>query len=74
MEAEPIIALDSFSIGHQRGKTLLGRLNLTVNRGEMVALIGRNGTGKSTLLKSMIGLLPSLGGECMLDGSPLEAY
>ena len=74
MEAEQIISLKSFAIGHQSGNALLRQLDLTVNRGEMVALIGRNGTGKSTLLKSMIGLLPSLEGQCMLDGIPLNAY
>lgn len=69
-----IISLDGFSIGHQKDKALLSSLNLAVNRGEMVALIGRNGTGKSTLLKSIIGLLEPLGGSCLLDGLPLSDY
>lgn len=69
-----IIALDRFSIGYQPGNTLLKHLNLTVNRGELVALVGRNGTGKSTLLKSMIGLLSPLGGVCRLDGKPFNEY
>lgn len=72
--AKHIISLDGFSIGHQKDNALLSRLNLTVNRGEMVALIGRNGTGKSTLLKSMIGLLEPLDGACLLDGLPLTEY
>jgi iron complex transport system ATP-binding protein len=72
--AEQIISLDSFGIGHHRDNMLLSQLNLTVNRGEMVALIGRNGTGKSTLLKSMIGLLAPLEGACLLDGRPLKEY
>lgn len=74
MEADPIISLHAFGIGHQKGKTLLRELNLTVNRGEMVALIGRNGTGKSTLLKSMIGLLTPLEGVRLLEGKALEEY
>jgi iron complex transport system ATP-binding protein len=53
---------------------LLKNLNLTVNRGEMVALIGRNGTGKSTLLKSMIGLLTPPEGVCLLDGKLISEY
>lgn len=72
--AEHIVSLDSFTIGHQKGKPLLAELNLTVNRGEMVALIGRNGTGKSTLLKSMIGLLEALDGVCLLDGNLFSEY
>ena len=72
--ADHIIALDKFSIGHQKGEPLLQNINLSINRGEMVALIGRNGTGKSTLLKSMIGLLDPLDGTCLLDNKPLKDY
>lgn len=74
MDENAFIQLKSFAIGHQKGKALLRQLNLRVNRGEMVALIGRNGTGKSTLLKSMIGLLTPLEGVCLLDGLALDEY
>ena len=40
-QAEHIISLDRFAIGHHKDKALLTQLNLTVNRGEMVALIGK---------------------------------
>jgi cobalamin transport system ATP-binding protein len=71
---EHIMELDGFSIGFQQGEALLDSLRLTVNPGEMVALIGRNGSGKSTLLKSMIGLLSPLAGECLLEGRPFGDY
>ena len=71
---EHIISLDRFAIGHHKENVLLNQLNLTVSRGEMVALIGRNGTGKSTLLKSMIGLLAPLDGVCQLNGLPIGEY
>lgn len=74
MDKNPFIGLESFAIGHQKGHALLRHLNLSVNRGEMVALIGRNGTGKSTLLKSMIGLLAPLEGVCLLEGLALDEY
>lgn len=48
-------------------------LSLKARRGELVALIGRNGTGKSTLLRTLTGLLPSLGGGIMLDGNTLNS-
>ena len=73
-KAEHIILLEHFSIGYQQESVLLSQLNLTVNRGEMVALIGKNGAGKSTLLKSMIGLVAPLDGVCLLDGVPFDAY
>lgn len=72
--ADHIISLDRFAIGYQKENALLSQLNLTVNRGEMVALIGRNGTGKSTLLKSMIGLLAPLEGVCLFDEKPFSEY
>lgn len=72
--SDHIISLERFTIGHHKDNVLLSQLNLTVNRGEMVALIGRNGTGKSTLLKSMIGLLSPLDGSCLLEDMPLLDY
>jgi iron complex transport system ATP-binding protein len=74
LKSEHIILLKHFSIGYQEQSALLSHLNLTVNRGEMVALIGKNGAGKSTLLKSMIGLVAPLEGECLLDGVPFGEY
>lgn len=73
LENKDIISLINLAIGHG-STTLLKDINLRVRPGEMVALIGRNGTGKSTLLKSMIGLLPLLEGSCILDGTSLENY
>ena len=73
-KAEHIILLEHFSIGYQKESVLLSQLNLTVNKGEMVALVGKNGAGKSTLLKSMIGLVEPLDGVCLLDGVPIAEY
>ena len=44
-------------------------INLTVKRGEQIALIGRNGMGKTTLLKSIVGLLPDRRGDIAFAGS-----
>ena len=74
MQTNHIIALENLAIGYEKGNALLSGVNLSVRPGEMVALIGRNGTGKSTLLKSMIGLVPMMDGACYLDGAPLHSY
>ncbi len=50
---------------------ILRDIDLTVNSGEMVCLIGRNGVGKTTLLKSLIGLLKPKKGEINFNGNSL---
>ncbi len=51
---------------------ILREVDITVNPGEMVCLIGRNGVGKTTLLKSLIGLLSPRSGEILFNGNSLE--
>ncbi len=47
-------------------------LNLTVNRGEILTLVGGSGTGKSVLLRQMLGLLKPSKGEVLIDGTPVQ--
>ena len=50
---------------------VLKDIDLTIKRGEIVALLGGSGCGKSTLLRCITGLLPPLSGEVLLLGKPL---
>ncbi len=50
----------------------VGPLDLSVKRGETVFLVGGNGSGKSTVLRLLTGLLPAEGGRIMVDGTPVE--
>ncbi len=52
--------------------TVLHGIDLAVQPGEIVAVVGRNGMGKSTLMKSLIGVLPVAGGSVTLDGRELS--
>jgi len=52
---------------------VLWDVSLEVPAGEVVCLMGRNGVGKTTLLKSIMGLLPARSGSITLDGVSLEA-
>jgi branched-chain amino acid transport system ATP-binding protein len=54
-----------------RAQVLFG-VDLKVRAGEVVALLGRNGAGKSTTLKSLIGLLPAASGEIRFGGRPIQ--
>jgi iron complex transport system ATP-binding protein len=69
------IVLSNAKIGYtKQGGTLeiLKNLNLTFNAGDFVAVVGLNGTGKSTLLKSICGLLPLLAGKVLLEGKNIQ--
>ncbi|WP_316976516.1 cyclic peptide export ABC transporter [Shumkonia mesophila] len=50
----------------------VGPLDLAVTRGETVFLVGGNGSGKSTVLRLVVGLLPAEGGSILVDGAPVE--
>jgi urea transport system ATP-binding protein len=52
---------------------VLHGIDLSVNRGEIVAMVGRNGMGKSTLMKSLIGVMPAKAGEINIDGANVTA-
>jgi phosphonate transport system ATP-binding protein len=49
------------------GRPILNGITLKINRGECVALLGLNGAGKSSLLKTMVGLLPLQKGEIRIN-------
>jgi polar amino acid transport system ATP-binding protein len=49
--------------------TVLDRVSLTVERGEIIAVIGRSGSGKSTMLRCINGLEPIQGGRIVFDGT-----
>lgn len=57
--------------GYGDGSVLNG-LTLTVEEGQVVALLGRNGAGKTTTMRAIFNLLPQLSGEVMLRGTSLR--
>jgi branched-chain amino acid transport system ATP-binding protein len=59
------------SAGYGRAQILFG-LDLAVDRGEVVALLGRNGAGKSTTLKALMGLLETRSGEVRFEGARID--
>jgi zinc transport system ATP-binding protein len=55
-------------------RPVLRGIDLTVQRGEVVALLGANGSGKSTAVRSVIGQVPLTGGEIALFGTELRRF
>lgn len=58
---------------HRSDRWIFRNVNLTVRRGEVLAILGRNGVGKSTLLNSLIGLHSLTEGTVHLGGDPLDS-
>src|SRR5258707_7416336 len=58
----------NLSAAYGQSQVLHG-IDLSVGRGEIVALVGRNGMGKSTLMKSLIGVMPARSGQIVVDGN-----
>ncbi|MFC7705026.1 ABC-F family ATP-binding cassette domain-containing protein [Plastorhodobacter daqingensis] len=58
----PIIALEDVAVGYD-GKAILRKLNLRIDQDDRIALLGRNGEGKSTLSKLLAGKLEPMGGK-----------
>lgn len=54
--------------------SILPPLSFSINKGEMVCLIGPNGCGKSTLLRTLASLQSSLGGDVLINNKPLHSY
>jgi iron complex transport system ATP-binding protein len=77
MNSAGILNFDTLKIGYVSGrhqKTLLPPLNASANSGELVAVIGRNGIGKSTLLRTLIGIQPSIDGNIFVGGKNIREY
>ena len=68
--SEPIIEIKHASI-FQRENLVLSDVNLTLNKGEFIYLIGRTGSGKSSLLKTLYGELPARDGIVRVAGYDL---
>ncbi len=61
MTSETLIALKDVAVGYDRVPVLRG-VNLQIRRGTFTGLLGANGTGKSTLLKTLVGIIPPVEG------------
>lgn len=63
-----MLSLNHLGFAYHRSKAVLRDVSFTVNSGEVVSLLGPNGTGKTTLLRCVLGLLPGQSGEVRFMG------
>ena len=69
--ADPLLELRGLDVFYGRAQILFA-VDLSLARGEVVALLGRNGAGKSTTLKSIIGLAPPASGTILCAGTRID--
>ena len=67
--ANVLLEVDAIESGYGK-KTVLQGVGLRVHEGEVVAVLGHNGAGKSTALKTILGLLPTRAGMVRFAGEP----
>jgi branched-chain amino acid transport system ATP-binding protein len=68
-----MLRVEAVSAGYGSSQVLFG-LSLSVNRGEMVSLMGRNGMGKTTTVRTIMGLTPAVSGRITFNGTETTAF
>ncbi len=69
--ASPLLSIENVTIRYE-ARTVLRNVSLDVNPGEVLALIGPNGVGKSTLIRASSGSLKPIGGRITIDGQEVQ--
>ena len=69
-----IISLSQLSVGYTLSHPVISDINLELRSGQLACLIGENGIGKSTLLKTLTGFLPKLKGSLLLGNRDINSF
>lgn len=72
MNQIPVIETKGLSIGY-RSLTVADNINISLGSGELIAVIGRNGCGKSTFFRTLSARQRPLGGQIKIEGRPVES-
>ena len=70
-EHEPLLEVRNLTFGYERGRQTLRDVSLTIHKGEMVSIVGKNGAGKSTFSKLVCGFETPDSGEILFQGRDL---
>ena len=66
----PLVQFENVTFGYDVERSVLHGINLTIRRGDIIAVLGPNGAGKTTLVKHAIGLLKPRAGQVLVNGKP----
>ena len=66
-----MLKLNNYNVAYGQSR-VISDMNLEIGEGEIISLVGRNGMGKTTLLKSLIGMVPQESGQILLDGEDIS--
>lgn len=66
-----MLCVNNISVGY-KGLLAIQDVSFEISKGEIISLVGSNGAGKSTIVKTIAGLIHPEKGEIMLDGSPIH--
>jgi branched-chain amino acid transport system ATP-binding protein len=72
MSTPPLLDLQSARVSIQNVE-VLRQFSMRIEAGQMVGLIGRNGAGKTTVMRTLMGHLPLLGGQLMFNGADIQS-
>lgn len=67
-----LLESQDLAIGYGDDKILLEHINLSIDSGQLVGLVGQNGVGKSTFIRTICGLQPRLNGQILLQGKEVS--
>jgi zinc/manganese transport system ATP-binding protein len=73
VSSTPVLEVDHVSVSFS-GRQILDDVSFVVNQGEFTGLIGSNGVGKTTLLRTILGLQHAESGEVLVNGAPLSRH
>ncbi|MEY4266642.1 MAG: hypothetical protein RIS90_1177 [Pseudomonadota bacterium] len=69
--SQPVLEVDGVTLGYGRGPSVVRDVSLRLDQGQVLAVVGQSGSGKSSLARAVVGLLPPRSGTIRLQGSAL---
>ena len=66
-EKQPIVSIEDFTMKFG-SKTVIDNLSFEINKGETFGLLGSNGSGKTTILRALLGIYPATKGKLLING------